>query len=91
MDRLSRAIARLVTAMIISFGVQPPVVAALELLRRPSARLVLLTRQRAPEYAKLFIEDTGSQPSDTDEGLGQSVPTEIRRAESRNYTPVQTA
>ena len=81
MDRLSRAIARLVTAMIISFGVRPPVVAVLELLRRPPVRIVLITRRRVPEYTSLFAEESSAE----------SPPAAIDRARTRRYIPVRAA
>ena len=84
MDRLSRAIARLVTAMIISFGVRPPVIAALELLQRPSVRIVMITRRRLPKYAALFT--VGAEPQQVESSL-----TAIDRARSRTYIPVRTA
>jgi len=99
MDRLSRAIARLVTAMTISFGVRPPAFAGLELLQRPSVRLVLITRRRSPEYTAFFMLDAESQRSDrdaayqsvTEERSVESPPTAMHRARTRIYTPVRTA
>src|SRR5262249_32034949 len=99
MDRLSRAIARLVTAMIISFGVRPPGVAVLELLQRPSVRIVMITRRRQPQYAALFRVNMDTQQSDPDssyesaseEGMVESPPSVIHHARSRTYTLVRTA
>lgn len=99
MDRLFRAIARFVTVMTISFGVRPPVVAALELLRRPLVRIEIITRRRVPEYANFFIAGGETQPSDADsddqsapkESIGPSSPVAVRRTGSRTYTPVRAA
>jgi hypothetical protein len=99
MDRFFRAIARLVTVMTISFGVRPPTVAMLELLQRPSVRIVMITRRRLPKYAALFMVDAQSQQSDRDSSYEsateartlESSPTAIHRARSRTYTPVRTA
>jgi hypothetical protein len=66
MDRFSRAIARLVTIMTITFGVQPQVLAVLELLQRPSVRIVIITRRRSVEYATLFRSDVESHRGDED-------------------------
>ena len=99
MDRFFRAIARLVTVMAISLGVRPPVVALLELLQRPSVRIVMLTRRRLPKDAALFMVDAewqqsardSSYESATEARTVESPPTAIRRAGTRTYTPVRTA
>jgi hypothetical protein len=99
MDRFFRAIARLVTATTISFGVRPPVLAVFELLRRLSARIVIITQRRLPEYARFFTEDAESQRSDrdslyesaTEARTVESPPAAIDRTRSRTYTPVRTA
>ena len=99
MDRFFRAIARLVTVMTISFGVRPPVLAVLELLRRPLVRIVMMTRRRLPKDAALFMIDAESQRSDrvssygsaTEARIVEGLPAEIHRARSRTYTPVRTA
>jgi len=99
MDRFFRAIAQLVTVMTISLGVRPPVVALLELLQRPSVRIVMITRRRAPEYTSLFMLEAESQRSDRDsahqsaaeERSVESSPTAIHRAGTRTYTRVRSA
>jgi hypothetical protein len=82
MDGFFRAIARFVAIMTISLGVRPPVVALLELLRRPSARVVMISRRRLPEDAELFTIDGETECSDEDT---------TRQSTIRRYIPVRTA
>ncbi len=99
MDRFFRAITRLVMLMTISFGVRPPVLAVLELLQRPSVRIVMITRRRSIEYAAFFMIEKQSQRGDEDSAYQSATeersedggPAALHCPTRRTYTPVRTA
>jgi hypothetical protein len=60
----------------------------LDLLRRPSVSVVMVTRRRSVDYAAFF------GPADRDGRRASPVQTRVRAAadgSSRTYTPVRTA
>ncbi len=57
MPTFVRSVAGALTALAISFGVTPPVVSLLEILRAPTVAIVAITRRRRVDYGKLFTAD----------------------------------
>jgi hypothetical protein len=94
-----RSIARMFAIVTIVFGVRPPGVSLLEVLQRPSMRMVAITRRRPVDYAAFFITDTDPQACDAgyvgrlsaEPRPGGRQLTPVHRRARRTYTSVRTA
>lgn len=58
MQLLGRSIARMFTVLVIAFGVTPPAISLLELLRTRKIQIVIMTKRRQVDYARLFKPDS---------------------------------
>jgi hypothetical protein len=58
MQLLGRSIARMFTVFAIAFGVTPPAISLLELLRTSKIAIVIMTKRRQVDYAHLFKRDS---------------------------------
>jgi hypothetical protein len=54
MPTFARSVAGALVALAISFGVTPPAVSLLEILRAPGVAVVAITKRRRVDYRKLF-------------------------------------
>lgn len=57
MPTFARSVAGALAALAISFGVAPPAVSLLEILRAPGIAVVAISRRRRVDYGNLFAAD----------------------------------